>query len=98
MSTIDRDRLAALAAVNNCRKGRFRNLEPIPTRRLSDLLRWQLGSGMRFPPGRRYALLRPDERALAQPPLAPQLTWLGHASFLFQFRGVNVLTDPVLSQ
>ena len=27
-----------------------------------------------------------------------QLTWLGHSSFLIQYAGKNVLTDPILSQ
>lgn len=26
-----------------------------------------------------------------------QLTWLGHASFLIQYRGIAILTDPILS-
>ncbi len=28
----------------------------------------------------------------------PQLTWLGHSTFLIQYRGKTVLTDPMLSQ
>ena len=27
----------------------------------------------------------------------PRLTWLGHSTFLIQYRGVNILTDPILS-
>lgn len=95
--TIDRDRLSALAAQIPFRRGRFYNLERIPARGLVDVLRWQMAPGKRFPPGRPYNLLCPDAQALVNPPKAPQLTWLGHASFLFQYRGTNVLTDPVLS-
>lgn len=96
--TIDRDRLSALAAENHFHQGRFHNREPAPQHGLGDFLRWQLAPGRRFPPGKRYALLRPDAHALASPPAGPQLTWLGHASFLFQCQGENLLTDPVLSE
>ena len=95
--TIDRERLAALAAEPHFYRGKYRNLERTEQHGLGDFLRWQLASGRRFPPGKRYTLLRPDGHLLMSPPEAPQLTWLGHASFLFQHKGLNVLTDPVLS-
>ncbi len=95
--TIDRDRLAALAAKPHLHHGRYRNLDPVPRHGVGDFLRWQLSPGRRFPKGKRYTLLRPDSHLLMNPPATPQLTWLGHASFLFQYQGLNVLTDPVLS-
>lgn len=95
---IDRTRLASLAAHTHHAKGRFHNLERTQIHGLADFLRWQLAPGRRFPRGKRFALLQPDAHTLAQPPTEPQLTWLGHASFLFQYKGLNVLTDPVLSE
>ena len=96
--TINRERLADLAAERHFHRGRYRNLDPVPRHGLGDFLRWQLAPGRRFPEGKRYTLLRPDGHLLTNPPDKPQLTWLGHASFLFQYRGLNVLTDPVLSE
>lgn len=96
--SIDRKRLAALATQTGPRGGKFRNLDPVQAHGLGDFLRWQMAPGRRFPKGKRFTLLHPDAHALNQPPEAPQLTWLGHASFLFQYRGINILTDPVLSE
>lgn len=39
----------------------------------------------------------PDIEGLQKPQDAPQVTWLGHSSFLVQYQGINVLTDPILS-
>ncbi|MDI9244661.1 MBL fold metallo-hydrolase [Marinobacter sp. CHS3-4] len=95
--TIDRERLTILAAEPHFRGGKYRNLEPVDRHGLGDFLRWQLAPGRRFPKGKRYTLLRPDAHQLWNPPTQPQLTWLGHASFLIQYQGLNILTDPVLS-
>ena len=41
--------------------------------------------------------VEPDvERMMA--PKEPQVSWLGHSTFLIQVNGLNCLTDPVLSQ
>jgi N-acyl-phosphatidylethanolamine-hydrolysing phospholipase D len=39
-----------------------------------------------------------DLERIRQPAEAPQVTWIGHATVLIQYRGVNVLTDPIFSQ
>ena len=94
----DRKRLAELAAGSTFYKGRFRNLERTPSHGLTDFFRWQIETGARFPPGKRFPLLKPDAHLLASQADVPRLTWLGHASFLFQFRQCHVLTDPVFSE
>ena len=96
--TIDRARLAELARQANFYKGKYRNLERTPSHGLGDFLRWQLDSSAGFPPGKRFPLQHPDAHRLASPPAQPQLTWIGHSSFLFQFDGVNILTDPVFAE
>lgn len=76
-------------------------------RRLGSLARWLLGLGADEPPAvdparvpetpplctapNRALIAAPDERRLT-------LTWIGHATFLIQAAGVNLLTDPVFSE
>ncbi len=39
-----------------------------------------------------------DFNMIDQPTSSPQLTWLGHATVLVQYNGVNFITDPHLSE
>ncbi|PKM22087.1 MAG: phospholipase [Gammaproteobacteria bacterium HGW-Gammaproteobacteria-14] len=96
--TPNRERLAELARRSVFHKGKFRNLERTPSHGLKDFFRWQMQSGPTFPPGKRFPLLKPDVHVLSAPAVIPRLTWLGHSSFLFQYRHCNVLTDPVFSE
>ncbi len=40
----------------------------------------------------------PELEQLLAPPERPLITWLGHSTFLIQYQGINILTDPILSQ
>lgn len=40
----------------------------------------------------------PDLEAITTPGPAPQVTWIGHATVLIQYDGLNILTDPVFSK
>lgn len=48
-------------------------------------------------PGRPAPWVKPDLELIRATDSAPRLTWLGHASFLWQVAGVNVLIDPVFA-
>lgn len=65
-----------------------------------DFFKWRLNRGER--PNAESADQIPTQpvnrEAVANPGLQPQITWVGHSTVLIQHRGVNVLTDPILSQ
>jgi len=42
-------------------------------------------------------IAKPLFSKLEQPGEQAQITWLGHSSFLIQYHGINILTDPILS-
>lgn len=61
------------------------------------LERWQNGLPKIPEGGYHFPLLRPDTTMLKANRTDPMLTWIGHASFLLQLGGVNILTDPHLT-
>lgn len=77
----------------------FRNLNPDATagRTFAEFLRWQRTSRATPWPARVANTARPQlPRALRPGELA--LTFVNHITFLLQFDGLNVLTDPVYSE
>lgn len=76
--------------------GRYRNLDPFEIRGWREVRRWRrdrAASGWK-PTGAPAPVVAPDLARLRAPP-GPQATWIGHATYLVQVDGVNVLTDPV---
>ncbi|NIR52743.1 MBL fold metallo-hydrolase [candidate division KSB1 bacterium] len=85
----------------------FRNPYNRADRGFGEFLLWQLGRGpdepQPIPPERipeyQPKIVQPDIEVLKKPDFAKiQITWIGHASFLVQVAGVNVLTDPIFSE
>ncbi len=70
------------------------------------LLRWRIDAATQgLPPAPRAATPQVSAdlafiraNAMAGADMQPALTWIGHASVLAQFGGVNLLTDPIFSE
>jgi L-ascorbate metabolism protein UlaG (beta-lactamase superfamily) len=79
--------------------GRFSDRATRPSRGPADILRWKVVDAItgrnRKDPGGFTTPRREHDRALVNGRDA-QLTWIGHASFLFTLGGVRVLVDPLL--
>lgn len=79
----------------------FRNNYPHERHQSFWLWKWeQLRDGVPPPPpgGWNTPWMRTDVGALRENTARPTVTWLGHASFLLQLGGRNVLVDPHFSQ
>lgn len=95
---IDWARLDRLAAECDRPGSRYVNRHPTPDHGLREFLRWQRETRGRFPARRPFPLRRPDPALLASAADRPRFTWIGHATYLVQYRGWNLLTDPVFSE
>ncbi len=79
----------------------FRNNDPSGPR--GNFWKWQRerwANGLPKIPegGYRFELVHPDVRRLQTNRTQPTLTWIGHATFLLQLGGVNILTDAHLTE
>jgi L-ascorbate metabolism protein UlaG (beta-lactamase superfamily) len=78
----------------------FRNNYPHDPKASFWLWKWeQMKNGVPEPPpgGWKIPQVRTDAAALKANRGEPAITWIGHASFLLQLGGLNVLTDPHFS-
>jgi len=87
--------------------GGYRNLAPHDEHGFFDFLSWRFGGGPKdVPPVPADQLpefvppvVSPDLNSIHHAPGdAIQVTWIGHAAFLIQTDGLNILTDPMFSE
>ena len=95
---IDWARLEHLATQRLHDGRRFLNRHPTPHHGLREFLRWQRETRGRFPTRLDFPVRRPDPALLNSPAPEPRFTWIGHATYLVQYQGWNLLTDPVFSE
>lgn len=97
---------AGVARPAHHRPGGFQNrYTPFEPKSVAQLAQWRLDAwraALPAPPRQAVATMPADHafvhaNAHAGHAMAPAVTWLGHATVLAQFGGVNVLTDPVFS-
>jgi len=80
--------------------GRFHNNYPHDSKQSFWLWKWEeLREGVPKPPpgGWKIPHMKADAAALRANTTEPTVTWIGHATFLLQLAGKNILTDPQFS-
>lgn len=74
---------------------------PDPGKTFFSFLRMRMFGGYEWADHKKTADLVPhqmlDLELVSKPQAAPQISWLGHSTFLIQYQGVNILTDPIFS-
>lgn len=99
MRGIDQARLGELRACRTHHGERwFRNNYNTDRHGVAEFMRWMRDKRGLWPAPKRFLIEHPDHGWLAQNRRDSTLTWIGHVTFLFQHRGLNVLTDPVFSE
>lgn len=99
MTTIDRERLAALRALKRHHgPGWFRNNYNTDRHGVAEFMRWMREKRGLWPSPKHFPVEHPDAGWLAANRDASTLAWIGHVTFLYQHRGLNVLTDPVFGE
>ena len=76
----------------------FRNNYPHEVHGFGDFLKWKWQSRGHQSKEVYYPVAANDPEFLQQNRQQPTLTWIGHSTFLLQFAGINILTDPHCSE
>ncbi|MBF0279899.1 MAG: MBL fold metallo-hydrolase [SAR324 cluster bacterium] len=76
----------------------FVNNYPHEKHGFTELLKWKWESFDLEVKTKALPLAENDPEYLRKNRTDPTLTWIGHATFLLQFAGLNILTDPQLSE
>lgn len=79
----------------------FKNIYDQSDKGLWDVLKWRWSRSSDEIPGvddYDFPLIKTDHQWLQSNTDKASLTWIGHATFLLQFKGLNILTDPQFSE
>lgn len=80
------------------RENGFRNNYPHASHGFGDLLKWQSNTLFLTTKAVEFPLAQNHPEELKNNDKAATLTWIGHATFLIQIDGINILTDPHFTQ
>lgn len=80
------------------RHGRFHNRHTHDQHGLGQFLKWLPDYWRTRNQAIRFPLVKPDVSFLKANREVSTITWIGHSSFLLQIAGVNIVTDPHLTE